>query len=506
MTHPENRLRWLATRLNWPSLLVRERACTALAQLLVEPIYGEVTRVFLAGWIREQLLESTACDGLLVLVRAQMEQPDVVSSLIAEVAGSFSQHSLLSWLLFREMLANDVVLSLTTLRHADDSPLDWQPSPFFEHHVQSFLPPIYMHWADLLEQPTHHRFISQWSYEWQLLVDQMGITPSTTPLDFWVGRRTDRERYMGADLHLSDVYRSAYLRALAWAFNRRFIRESDALSFAAQTCPVDLELWQVRPHESPQWWPRVSAVDSPIDTSAAAIWQQVTELWEAQQTTDAQWPSNDYVLGYASGSITSGEIVYDLDICGVFQRRQGSDVPLLQEIVDWYMGSNTIGMDVVSPLRCRGDIPSGPVSRFAESFGGWRVVPAAVILREPTTPRWQMWRMKRRIWSPAPCMLPRSTIVYAENNHLVYSLQESPVGYWSDWTEDLREKRPDELPFLTGQQLLIARSTINAFARASTSNFCWICRLRGFYRERDYEPYRHVDDIRVFGVTSVIRV
>ncbi len=506
MTHPENRLRWLATRLNWPSLLVRERACTALAQLLVDPIYGEVTRVFLARWIREQSLESAACNGLLVLVRAQMEQPDVVSSLIAEVAGSFSQHSLLSWLLFKDMLTNDVVLSPTILRHADDAPSDWQIPSFFERHVRSFLPPIYMYWADRLERNVHVRFIDHWSYEWQLLVNQMAITPSAKPLDFWIGRSTDKERYAGADLRLSDVYRTAYLRTLAWAINRQKISESDALWLAAQTCPVDLELWKIHPQTSPQWWPRVSVVTGTIDTSAATIWQQVTKLWEAQQSPQEQWPSNDYVLGYASGSITSGKIVYDLDICGVFQRRHGSDDPILQEVVDWYMGSNVVRANFVSPLRCRGDIPIAPVSRFVESFGGWRVVPAAVILREPTTPRWQMWRMRRRIWSPAPCILPRSATVYAENSNLVYSSQEYPVGYWSDWTDDLREKRSDDLPFLAGQQLLIARSTVNAFARASTSNFCWICRLRSFYRERDYEPYRHVDDIRVFGVTSVIRV
>lgn len=55
----------LLQRLNWASVLVKERACSAIAELLTNEQYAELVYSRLLRWLSRQSLESVAIYGLL---------------------------------------------------------------------------------------------------------------------------------------------------------------------------------------------------------------------------------------------------------------------------------------------------------------------------------------------------------------------------------------------------------------------------------------------------------
>ena len=71
----------------------------------------------------------------------------------------------------------------------------------------------------------------QWAFEWAQLVSDGGYRPSEGVFDF--GKRPNGNK-MIVDFSLSEVYRSAYLRALAWAVTRAGLSESEASYFALE--------------------------------------------------------------------------------------------------------------------------------------------------------------------------------------------------------------------------------------------------------------------------------
>src|SRR5687768_9506390 len=64
-------LRLLFNQLTWPSALVRERAATAIARLLLAG-FNHV-EAYVLQWLREQPLESVSVNGLLALIRVRIE-------------------------------------------------------------------------------------------------------------------------------------------------------------------------------------------------------------------------------------------------------------------------------------------------------------------------------------------------------------------------------------------------------------------------------------------------
>ena len=61
----------LFTQFTWPLSFVRERACSAIAELIADPASWAHTLKHLLSWLKEQELESIEANGLLILLRAK---------------------------------------------------------------------------------------------------------------------------------------------------------------------------------------------------------------------------------------------------------------------------------------------------------------------------------------------------------------------------------------------------------------------------------------------------
>ena len=91
-----------------------------------------------------------------------------------------------------------------------------------------------------------------WAYECDQIISHLGVAPSRNVFNYWLTKTSDGEHHVASDPTISEVYRSAYLRALARMAATERTTMADLSFLAALACPVDLDLWQIKPSARPR--------------------------------------------------------------------------------------------------------------------------------------------------------------------------------------------------------------------------------------------------------------
>lgn len=499
MTALPTDLSFLFARLTHPSGMVRERTCVAIAQLLSHPKWQASIRQHLQSWMGSQRLESVPIFALLIWIRARIENPETTLPSLEEMLATFPCPSVVSWLLLRELYGPNVPRPDWCTMFSSDVPPDFQADPFFQRYVRNFLPPVYMDTAESVTQRTWSSFVKQWAWEWHQLLTAMGIEPDARVLDFT--GRLDSEHYIVVDYNLSEVYRSTYLRTLAWAIGHGVITQGDAELLAAKCCPLDIAIWQTDPGAPPGWWPHIPSSMGEIDTSAAHIMQQLQLLWEGATSGDDEW-----VMAEASGLVRGGTLPYNLEVYGLFQHCTGPVAPDLKEVIEWCRWRCIQPISYETLLRSTGSLHSVHPSETQQRFGDWVIVPASAKIHTVTVPRWQWWRAYRDIWAPAAFLGDSPLELQVTDIEIVVKDGKNVIARWTDWTDGLREQQLANLPPATGQCLLVKRDLINSFSASSRSRFCWVWRMTGYHRQHDYQEFETLSFEGQLGASNVIWV
>jgi hypothetical protein len=489
--------------------MVRERACRGISDLLGDPATGGETTSYLTEQLRACEFESLTCHVLLAVARCKKEHNSVEPSA-QTLSDAIASPSLLSWILLRDIDASYAEPLASSLRHSGSAPADFQANPFFGKYVRSFLPPAYDLSIEALVGPVTDAFRIQWAYEWDRLIVAKGAELTIRPMDYWLGRLPGDERYVSVDTQMSEIYRSAFLRTLAWGLSGGLIREPLAVHLAAAALPLDLELWRVTPKRRPDWWPTAEASAGVLDTIPGEAWAMVEQLWERQQRCES-WAGQSglgesSILAHASGRVSSGDSVYDLSIKGVFQKTHGPAIPDASDIADWLRTNrdDAVG-SLPSPVRFAGAIGRADPDAWARDFQDWSILPSFGFGRTGPTPRWQFWRFWREIQLPAPYLLsPGATFGATEDRIEIVDPKLGLVARWSDWTDGLSEKLVDDLPPSTGCALAVERDVIEEFEQRYRSRFCWVSTLTTFTRSSTHDPYDSFRDSRIFGGTRLV--
>lgn len=261
----------------------------------------------------------------------------------------------------------------------------------------------------------------------------------------------------------------------------------------------------VAPQPRPTWWPQISQPTGQIDTTPAEIWQQVEALWEEYRTGV---PGSTIVA--ASGAVYHQEIMYDLEILGLFQACRGPATPELAAIAAWYHGAGArdtaLTLRRPSLLRWSGAIADRSPEEVLGQFADWDVLPAAGPVKHyGAVPRWQMWRIAREFWLPAPYLACSPLTVTCEASAIVVRDRDDEIGRWMDWTDGLEETTVEGLPLKSGQVLSIPIDAIEEFARQRKMTFCWLCQLTGYHREQTNQEFASFAEQRIFGVSHILR-
>ncbi len=485
-------LSFLLSRLTWPSGVIRERTCLAVAELLANPVNRPLVLPELMKWILNQKLESTAVIGLLALARTKLNDPSF-SFQPDDLGAVVRKPSILSWMLINQVLGHDAPFPDCTPLHSGQIQKGFTPDGFFLKYSEAFLPPIHMSMAKKLGRP----FIAQWAYEWELLLEELELTPSEGPL-YFVGRQ-ERDHYVAFDSLLSEVYRSSYLRALAYEVTRGVITELNSIILAAQTCPIDIGLWKLSPSSKPQWWPKIDVSTDVLDLVPTKIWAQVKDLWAKQFDS-----VSSQVIACASGRVyESDTITYDISIFGVFQKAFGPSCPGPKKIVEWYLSMPWVHPQTPS-LNVEGVLPRVDFNAQRADLDDWSLLPCATQLFPWTAPRWQFWRAFRGVWVPASYLARSPIILRCNEDSFQFSDGGTVIGQWYDWNSGLHEKADANLTPANGQCLLIDRKLVESFAKDTKSVFSWVCCLNGFHRKSDYELYEEFTIYESYGASGIV--
>jgi hypothetical protein len=464
--------------------------------MLVQPQYAQIVMDHLLDWIASQELESLAVLGLLALIRASIIDTTFKQPPAANLHDALCKPSILSVALLRELGYTDTPEPDWTGMCTPHVPQDFVPQESFQEHCRTFIPPVYYQEATALERRYNIPFVKHWAYEWQQILDHMAIRPSSGILSF--RGRPDDEYYGATDFCLSEVYRSAYLRTLAWAVSEGTVPPKYATYLATESCPVDPALWKVKSGLRPGWWPEPEKSSSHLDTVAAGVWQQIEKLWD-----DQKGAFGDYVLGQASGCVSLADTAYDLEIQGCFQKCIGATRPDLSKIMEWHASRRPVSY-VPHNMRFEGVISRENTDQFDEVFADWMILPAAVQIWPRMPPRWQFWRMDRGIWFPLPFIFSHDPTFECTEDSVTVFEEDRIVSCWKDWASNLKEKTTANLPPPTGQYLLIDRDVVESFTREANCSFCWTCKLTHFYREHSFEKYKTFSDYHEYGASNLI--
>lgn len=487
----------LLSRLTWPSSIVRERACRAIAGLMKDNDCAPVVKQSLLAWIREQELESVACIGLLCFVRAKLDKNEAAIPTRGAIEQAMSNPSELSHMLIDELSSSKGRVQDSSNLHSGAAPKDFRAPPFFEHNMTRFLPPIYQDVSGDISGFEGISFVQQWGYEWTGLAARAGIPLTTEPLSFsgW----SDRHHYVAIDFLLSEVYRSAFLRALAWAAERGAVDGPELRHLCTLTLPVDLGLWSLESVSVPKWWPKPSEPQGELDTVPAQAWQTLSELYH--QNIECK---EDWVIAYASGRVHEGQNIYDLTIRGCFQKCVGPRVPDLEEICVWY-DENAQDWQAAAEFWFRGILQHQSIQDLGIRLSDWELLPSAATVLPRSFPRWQHWRVQRGIYLPSVFLGGDENSFYPAGQELLIQDEKGVWAKWCDWPYRLREMVDANLSLSCGQHLLVDRKRIDAFSEANHAVFCWICELVGYSRKHGYGEFDVLSDYQVFGASAVCR-
>lgn len=487
-------LSWLLSRMTWPSGMVRERACTSIAELLVDSRTRDNAQTTLLAWMRMQRLESVTAIGLLAFIKAKILDATFSLPPADELLTVVATPSILS-----DMLMEDLGYGTRPswkAAHSGSALSSFVADTFFEKWIQHFLPPIYHFLAKEVETREHIPFLRQWSFEWHGLLEAIDQKPSRDALDSRGYHESDH--YVTWDPVVSEVYRSAYLRVLAWAVDTGRLSDSKARMLAREACPVDLGLWRLQPSQRPDWWPIVDDTPGEIDITPALVLSKVEALWRSQRETNEEW-----IVAEASGVVRDGSTFYDLEICGLFQACDGPSRPDSADITYWYRGENPTQCSTRN-LRFEGSIESNSFSSMMRRFAHWIVAPCACTSSHWPSSRWQHWRPARGTWVPAPFLAPQPVTFTCSRDSVQFREGEEVIARWFDWCDGLREKGVGDLPFSTGQCLLVRRQSVDITQARTGFVFCWVCKLTAYYREGNHQPFETVETYHTFGGTSVV--
>ena len=487
---------WLLARLEWPSGLVRERTCAAIAQLLGDSSHRHAVNRRLLEWIGRQCLESLACNGLLALVRAKELNGEHVLPRRADLTSALQRPSVMSKLLLCYLFPQEPVEHTWPDLHSGPSPEDARGDPFFTEHVRYYLPQQHYRDAEWLEKKTHTPFLRQWKYEWHSIVRGLGLKPTEEPLR-WANAPYEG-RYAAMDFRLGDVYRSAFLRALAWLIDKEAISETDSELFALPLCPIDVGLWRVKPQRTPPWWPRISATSQMVDTTPAQVWGGIEVALKAERSSDAPW-----VLGAACGFAGDVEHPFLVEVHGLFQKCDGPRAASAESVARW-IDSRKRALHGPPSVSIEGQISVEPEHVTPDVLDDWWVLPACVRVRPRPIHRWQHWRVWFDMHLSSPCLSSAQPVIEVDEDAVLVKDGGEVIGRWVDWTNGVGELLTRNLPPRAGQVLYLKRSAVEQFTSEHGCVFCWVCRVTNYSRKYSSGDFGESETCRLFGETRLL--
>ncbi len=228
-------------RLIWPSPLVRERAATAIADLLIHSSQRELIYKKYLKWISSQAMESILAIALLPFFRVFQlnDSSDLRYIKFGEIIEALPFGSVVITKLandLRTIIGSDPGdIEFPEYLNVNICPATYLINDFFRKHATGFLAPIYHTRAEQIESRGGRGFIKQSAFTSDEIISANNIGQDSN-LGHFQGREGD-VTLTGMSTKLGEVYRSAFIRVCQSFFMTGYIGElTFILSTYTQLC------------------------------------------------------------------------------------------------------------------------------------------------------------------------------------------------------------------------------------------------------------------------------
>jgi len=498
----------LFQRLLWPSHLVRERAATGIARMLIssqdkEQIFGR-----LLNWIKDQKLESVIAIGLLPILKAVERKDKAIKYISLEkVVNALPMTSIVIEKLIEELARLDTQINLTHNRkNIVEAPSDYCPGEFFKKYIKGFLAPIYLQRANKIKQETGNDFVKQWAYTSEEIVKECGIEEKVGDAMYFMGGEHS-PILSGMSTILSEVYRSAFLRVLQYFHEQKLIPDDFYLHYAYATLPIELSYWKIQPDMAPRWWPKFKSVSSRnngrFDLSGVGLRDCIDQI--VKKKNEFKVIGIDGAVQPVDGWI-KGEIDTSMILVAFGYKVIGKDMPDPKEVAKEILYSPQMLL-----------IPRAPRPfNFLESYSyqiSTKTSPIKVqdLILYPIVARNRdlviaLWQWFRDFSVPFGLSeeLGRDLEVKLESNGWKCHKEKIVVAKSCDWLEGLKDRHDKDLEIPHGHYIEINSLFLDSYLKENRLRLGYVMKTVYKYKKYSYEEAKVLEDYQLLGVSRVI--
>jgi hypothetical protein len=502
-------------RLLWPSPLVKERAATGIAYLLVNSPKKKDIYKRLLSWTNSQRMESVLAVALLPIIRA-FDFYKASSKLsyikISQIVKNISANSVVIEKLIQELtrLTGPTKVRLPSYKTVKSCPNTYVISDFFSKFVKTFLAPIYFQRASEIQSKTTIPFLKLWSYTADEIIKDNDISLDANQA-YYYGRSRHGEFLLGFSSKISEAYRSSFLRVLQHSYKKGEISEDFYLDYAYATLPIDLSKWKIEPERSPDWWPKLTSLGKKKQDEQQEIVQ--VSLQEPIENLTKNLSSKNLLMA-AEGAIepSNGWKQSDPDcsfsLIGFGYKVVGPQLPEAKEVAEKILyrpSIITIPSKVNRPFNYLENskdylTTEDKLIRIKDLF----VYPIVARENDLCITLWQFFRdYDQSFHINAPLCLGLDLTI--ESNKWSYRNKKGKdMVIYRDWLEGLKERYETEMPIPHGQYLITDKVFVNGWLKEGSLRMGYLLKVTYRYKKYNYDEAEKIEDYKLLNVSRII--
>ena len=456
----------LIERLNWPVGFVRWQSAKAFASLFSSPQRDLANKVFL-DWLQSRQFEMEVVAGMSVLLF--VAPSDIPSA--DDVRRNISKPSILADFIFHKVYGRTLLNWLDG--HSGPTPSEFQPDKYFEKHQGQAIPLILSKDFEHLQEITGRPFMEQWAFEWRKLMDETNAPYSTYPRHF-VDKLMSREGVSGVFHQSQDaVYRSAFLRTLAFAVQEWNVFPSDLIEFAARCLPLSKVLHLIHPIKRPLWLKDVPEKCCKSNNSLEKLTRRIIKAdigSKGMRPVSLRIPISNTFAEFGELSIESFFVTDDF-------------VPESQ-FVDEYPDSMYWSiMNHIERLLPKEDMEKHRMSGVTGSC-----VPVCLDAWAPTIGFWQNNYVCNSFVLPAPYVFDKPLCVESTKGWLSFTSAQKRIGSWKTWNDNWIPVYANGGHPRCGGLTELKTALLNESAKRLDMSLAWRVKLKLWERKNTYDP------------------
>jgi hypothetical protein len=499
----------LLQRLVWPSPLVRERAATAIGDLLANSPKKEEIYTSLLGWISSWKIESIIAIGLLPIIKAFQvcqNKVDLAFIKVEDVINSIQASSVVVETLLSEIAlqTKEKIKIFPGYISSEQLPDSYEPNDFFHKNIKTILAPIYFSRAQEIEGDTRQPFLKLWAYNTEIISLENNIEFLSNH-DFY-GHHENDKVLTGFSTKASEVYRSAFLRVLYGFYDCKLIPQDFYLEYAFATLPVDLSFWKIIPNRAPKWWPNL--IDSNTDNK-----EKISTIQFKEPIEDiSKYKEDNKIILAAEGAIEPAEgwteaPTHSFSLIGFGYKVLDADLPKPEEVAKKILyAPKTLIFPTKSdsPVRFLNSSVHFDIHSDSVQIKDLAIIPFVTRNRDLTISLWQHFRditqsfnIHERLREGFKNAIESSKWLYKDKNN-------NDIVVFKDWIEGLQERYELKMPVPHGHYILIDEKFLAEKLKANGLRLGYV--LKTTFRSQKYnvDDVRKIENFKLIDVSKII--